>query len=118
MLPAPEDDRKDDGDAGQEDQDEVPELPRPRRLMARTRAGSPESRRLLSPRAVRPVRAYSRYRNIPGRQLSQNEGVRNRLEGLGDRWAKCTVMPMATTEQKRFPTWYNVCSSEGEETSV
>ena len=69
-----------------------------------TRAGSPASRRLASPRAVRPARAYKRYRNAPGQHLSQDEGVRYRLEGQGNMWAECTIMPMATTEPKRFPT--------------
>ena len=41
-----------------------------------------------------------------------------RLQGQDDEWAVGTVMPMATTEQRRFPSWYNVPLADGDETSV
>ena len=75
------------------------------------------SRRLLAPRAIRPIRAFNRYEDIPGRKLAQNKGIKYRLDN-GDEWATCTIQPIATSVQRNDPAWYNVISPDGETSSL
>ena len=116
-LPQPDEDPQEDQDEEQEG-GAIPQTPRRDRLLALTRAGSPASRRLASLRAARPTRAYDRNRNALGRQLDQGEGVCYRLRDQDDGWAIGTIMAMATTEQRRFLSWYYVRLADRAATGV
>ena len=92
--------------------------------MGWSQAGSLASRRLLAPRAIRPIRAFNRYEDIPGRKLTQSKGIKYRLDKRDNKKpitseeAMCLTVSKQLTDDTLLFAPKNISTYLGAETDI